>query len=100
MMPTAIYPDKEKVSLPERIHADRFEPVDPPDALVENLTPRQQEILKLLARGFNYREIGEELGISYFTVRAHLHTVYQKLKVKSRALAVIKFQQATTQQPN
>ena len=57
------------------------------------LTPRQHEILRLLARGFYYKEIGAALGISHCTVRAHLHTVYQKLEVKSRALAVIKFQE-------
>jgi DNA-binding NarL/FixJ family response regulator len=59
----------------------------------KQLTPRQHEILRLLARGFYYKEIGTELGISYCTVRAHLHAVYQKLQVKSRALAVIKFQE-------
>jgi DNA-binding NarL/FixJ family response regulator len=52
---------------------------------VERLTPRQREILTLLARGFYYKEIGATLGISHCTVRAHLHSVYQKLEVKSRA---------------
>ena len=56
-----------------------------------NLTPRQEQILQLLAKGFYYKEIGAELGISPFTVRAHLHTVYRKLEVKSRARAVVKF---------
>jgi len=58
---------------------------------VERLTPRQREILALLAKGFYYKEIGAALGISHCTVRAHLHAVYQKLEVKSRARAVLKF---------
>jgi DNA-binding NarL/FixJ family response regulator len=63
----------------------------PAKAGVSRLTPRQQEILTLLAKGFYYKEIGAALGISHSTVRAHLHTVYRKLEVKSRARAVIKF---------
>jgi DNA-binding CsgD family transcriptional regulator len=49
----------------------------------------------LLAKGGYYREIGEALGISQSTVRAHLHSVYRKLHVKSRAQAVIKLQART-----
>jgi DNA-binding NarL/FixJ family response regulator len=55
------------------------------------LTPREQEILEQLARGGYYREIGASLGISLSTVRAHLHSVYKKLHVKSRTQAVMKF---------
>jgi DNA-binding CsgD family transcriptional regulator len=55
------------------------------------LTPRQQETLRLLAEGFYYKEIGVALGISHATVRAHLHAVYRKLNVNSRARAVIVF---------
>ena len=58
---------------------------------IERLTPRQREILQLLAQGFYYKEIGAALGISHCTVRAHLHSVYQRLEVKSRARAVVKF---------
>jgi DNA-binding CsgD family transcriptional regulator len=63
----------------------------------QRLTPRQEQILHLLAKGFYYKEIGTELGISPFTVRAHLHTVYRKLGVKSRARAVVKFNESTRQ---
>src|SRR5690348_13535288 len=58
---------------------------------VEKLTPREQEILRLLAKGHYYREIGDSLDISLSTVRAHLHSVYKKLRVKSRTQAVCKF---------
>lgn len=60
----------------------------------KDLTLREREILELLAKGFRYREIGEALGISPFTVRAHLHSVYKKLHVKSGTQAAIKFREA------
>jgi DNA-binding NarL/FixJ family response regulator len=69
----------------------QFEVSKPDNRLPYKFTPRQEQILQLLARGFYYKEIGAELGISPFTVRAHLHTVYRKLEVKSRARAVVKF---------
>ena len=70
-----------------------FEKFETPMRPIRKLTARQQEILQLLAKGFYYKEIGAALGISPFTVRAHLHTVYRKLEVKSRARAVVKFQE-------
>jgi DNA-binding NarL/FixJ family response regulator len=69
----------------------------PPERAIEKLTPRQQEILGLLAKGFYYKEIGAALDISPATVRAHLHSVYRKLEVKSRALAVIKLHEHSRQ---
>ena len=54
------------------------------------LTPRERQILDQLARGRSYHEIGEALAISECTVRAHLHSIYRKLHVKSRAKAVAK----------
>jgi DNA-binding NarL/FixJ family response regulator len=69
----------------------------PPEGGMKKLTPRQQEILGLLAKGFYYKEIGAALGISPATVRAHLHSVYRKLEVKSRALAVIKLHEYSRQ---
>jgi DNA-binding NarL/FixJ family response regulator len=55
------------------------------------LSKREQEILALLAKGFLYKEIGDQLGITTGTVRVHLHTVYEKLHVSSRTEAVVKF---------
>ena len=57
----------------------------------EHLTKRETEVLSLLAKGFLYKEIAGQLGISLSTVRAHLHTVYEKLHVQSRTEAVVKF---------
>src|SRR5688500_5701579 len=58
---------------------------------LQALTPREQEILALLATGKLYKEIGDQLGISLSTVRGHLHKVYSKLHVQSRTEAVLKY---------
>jgi DNA-binding NarL/FixJ family response regulator len=58
---------------------------------MDKLTRRQREILALLAKGYLYKEIAERLGIALGTVRAHLHTIYQTLRVQSRTEAVVKF---------
>lgn len=54
------------------------------------LTPREKEILSLLVNGTDSRAIGEQLFISYETVRNHLKNIYQKLQVTSRVQAVSK----------
>jgi DNA-binding NarL/FixJ family response regulator len=61
-------------------------------APLDNLTQRERKVLELLSKGGYYREIGQALGISPHTVRSHLHSIYRKLHVKSRAQAVIKLQ--------
>ena len=57
-----------------------------------SLSKREQETLALLAEGFRYKEIAEQLGISTNTVREYVHSIYQKLHVTSRAEAVLKYQ--------
>jgi DNA-binding NarL/FixJ family response regulator len=58
---------------------------------VENLSPREQEILELLARGFMYKEIAESLNIRVVTVNSHVRRIYEKLRVRSRAQAVARY---------
>jgi DNA-binding NarL/FixJ family response regulator len=58
---------------------------------VNTLTPREQEVLKLLADGFRYKEIASQLGISLDTVREHSRRIYSKLHVSSRTEAVVKY---------
>jgi DNA-binding NarL/FixJ family response regulator len=72
--------------------AELEQPVEPAPGL-SALTRRQHEVLKFLAMGYSYKEIGAALGISPFTVRAHLHAVYVLLGVKSRARAAVVFLQ-------
>lgn len=57
----------------------------------ETLSPREWEILGLLARGYSYKEIADQLGISIPTVNTHIRRTYEKLHVHSRAQAVAKF---------
>lgn len=57
---------------------------------IEKLTAREMDILKLLAKGFMYKEIAEQLGISMSTVRTHITSVYEKLHVQSRTEAAMK----------
>jgi len=56
-----------------------------------HLSPRESEVLALLAKGFRYKEIADSLGINLETVRTHLRRIYQKLQVSSRTEAVVKF---------
>ncbi|MDB6133235.1 MAG: DNA-binding response regulator [Verrucomicrobiales bacterium] len=56
----------------------------------ENLTPREEEILRLVAKGFINKEIAEELGIALETVRQHLKNCYSKLHVRTRTEAAMR----------
>jgi DNA-binding NarL/FixJ family response regulator len=56
----------------------------------EGLSPREREVLELLARGYFYKEITEALSISMSTVNTHVRRIYEKLHVHSRAQAVAK----------
>jgi DNA-binding NarL/FixJ family response regulator len=60
---------------------------------LDQLTPREREILELLAAGCLYKQIGYRLNISFSTVRAHLRNIYEKLHVQSRTEATVKFLQ-------
>lgn len=70
---------------------NHFQQIKSPASEMEKLTKRELEILTLLAKGYLYKEIGDLLGITLSTVRAHLHTIYEKLHVQSRTQAVLKF---------
>lgn len=52
---------------------------------IESLTPREREVVTLIARGFKYREVAEELGISQKTLETHMKHVFDKLGVVSRS---------------
>jgi DNA-binding CsgD family transcriptional regulator len=55
------------------------------------LTLREEEILRLLARGSRSKEIADELRIGTGTVNTHVRHIYEKLHVRSRAEAVARF---------
>jgi DNA-binding NarL/FixJ family response regulator len=70
----------------ESFHSDK--PAGHPQ---DRLTAREEEILEQLAKGFVTKEIADKLGISPATVRFHLRHIYDKLHVRSRVEAVIKY---------
>lgn len=57
---------------------------------LEQLTTRELEILRLLAKGYMYKEIADQLAISMSTVRTHVTAIYDKLHVQSRTEAAMK----------
>jgi LuxR family maltose regulon positive regulatory protein len=61
-------------------------------ALVEPLTERELEVLRLIAAGLSNREIAEELVVAVSTVKTHINHIYRKLDVESRIQAVTKAQ--------
>ena len=62
----------------------------PSDLLVEELTPRELEVLQLLAEGLSNRGIGQRLGISEHTVKFHVNAIMGKLGAQSRTEAVVR----------
>ena len=54
------------------------------------LSNRENEILKLLAKGLLYKEIASQLSLSTGTVRQHIHNIYEKLHVQNRTEALNK----------
>ena len=98
-------PPAELIQAIEQVHAggapmsmqiarkvvNHFQLIKNPQSDMEQLTKREHETLALLAKGYLYKEIADQLGITLSTVRAHLHAVYEKLHVQSRTEAMVKF---------
>jgi DNA-binding NarL/FixJ family response regulator len=97
-------PRAELVAAVEQVHAggspmslqiarkviDHFHRSPQASSELGQLTPRERDILRLLAKGYLYKEIAEDLGISMSTVRTHVSAVYEKLHVQSRTEAAMK----------
>ncbi|HEX4119296.1 MAG TPA: response regulator transcription factor [Verrucomicrobiae bacterium] len=67
-----------------------------PDGTEKNsISQREQQVLSLLASGFIYKEIGDQLGISMETVRSHVKNICQKMHVRNRVEAVARHQAKT-----
>jgi RNA polymerase sigma factor (sigma-70 family) len=54
------------------------------DRELDQLTPREREVLRHIARGYMYKEVAQSLGISVKTVEAHVSAVLRKLQLSSR----------------
>lgn len=55
------------------------------------LTPRQIEVLKLVASGQSHKEIGVELGIDHWTVRVHVQNIYDRLGIRRNVVAMTRW---------
>jgi two-component system nitrate/nitrite response regulator NarL len=76
---------RDAAAAPARSGAESAEPASP----LAHLSPREQEILRAIARGASNKEIGRELGIAETTVKIHVQHVLRKLDVSSRVQAAV-----------
>jgi len=67
---------------------EHFHMIGPAPMETENLSPREQQVLDLLAAGFIYKEIGDKLNIKVTTVRTYVENICLKLHVRNRLEAV------------
>ncbi|MDG2125239.1 MAG: response regulator transcription factor [Verrucomicrobiales bacterium] len=57
----------------------------------QSLSPREREVLELLASGYIYKEVSDKLDITVETIRTYVKRICQKLHVRSKVEAIIKF---------
>lgn len=71
----------------KNIHASTHASQTSPSSTFSGLTPREIDVLRLVAEGLTDRQIAEKLVLSSRTIGTHLRSVYNKLGVSSRAMA-------------
>ena len=67
----------------------RTPPAHAPSAAVEELTPRERQVLALICQGESDKQMGATLKLSPNTIRNHISSLYNKIGVRRRAAAVI-----------
>jgi two-component system, NarL family, response regulator YdfI len=82
----ALHPDAVEALLPAALSATRLLPGSPKQ---QALTPREIEVLGMMAEGLGNKEIAWRLGLSEHTVKFHVSTIFAKLNAASRTEAVI-----------
>ena len=68
-----------------------FQQAPPAAGQGDTLSARERQVLELLAKGFAYKQIGDEIGVSMDTTRTYIRRIYEKLHVHSRTEAVVRF---------
>ena len=71
-----------------------FRGVPPPPVLLEPLTPRETEVMRMVAGGYSNREIGAALGTAEGTVKVQVSSILSKLGVRDRVQAVLRVLEA------
>jgi DNA-binding NarL/FixJ family response regulator len=67
---------------------------------IERLTPREREVVNLIARGYSYRETAHRLGIAVKTLESHMGHIFEKLSVASRhELAALAYTEGYIEDP-
>jgi DNA-binding NarL/FixJ family response regulator len=68
---------------------------------MQKLTPREREVVNLIARGYSYRETAARLSISVKTLESHMGNIFEKLSVASRhELAALAYEEGYVDRPN
>ena len=61
-----------------------------PQDETQSLSPREAQVIELLAKGYLYKEVADNMGVTYATIHTHIRHIYEKLHVRSRTEAVVK----------